>query len=239
MSLLSSKAKNNSVMIHYYDSFNKMNEYLAPLIVCPGLSETAEEYIDLLEAVLPRRCIVFSFRGRGKSDTPNIGYNLSDHVSDIHAVVRHTGIKDFHLFGYSRGVSYALGYAQNNRDRLKSMILGDYPPEHRAMAPDWPEVYINNYLIPDNRSEYIRPKAVLGIQRESSQIRLEDNLEIPVLVARGLLEESLVKDIDLDRYKKMFSDLTIKEYSQSGHDIKEKEKELFFRDIIYFLNRNE
>jgi hypothetical protein len=133
------------------------------------------------------------------------------------------------LFGYSRGVSYVLGYAQNNRDRrLKSMILRDYPPEHRSMDPDWPEEYINNYLIPQNRSDSIRPKAVLGIQRESVQICLDEDLEIPVFVARGLLKDSMIHDFDLDRYKTTYSDLTIKEYSQSGHDIKEKEKALFF-----------
>jgi pimeloyl-ACP methyl ester carboxylesterase len=222
-------------MIHYYDSLEKSDKKLIPLIVCPGLSETAEEYIDLLEAASPRRCILISFRGRGKSDTPDVGYNLDDHVSDIESVVQHAGIELFHLLGYSRGVSYALGYAQRYRDQIKSLILGDYPPEHRAMPQDWPDDYINNYLIPYNRTDNIRPKAVRGIQKESSQINLESNFSMHVLVARGKLKESLVTDTDLARYKKMCSKLSIKEYFLSGHNIKGTETELFYSDIVNFL----
>lgn len=233
---LSKHVDNNNVMIHYYDSLEKSDKKLIPLIVCPGLSETAEEYIDLLEAISPRRCILISFRGRGKSDTPDIGYNLEDHVSDIKSVVQHAGVELFHLFGYSRGVAYALGYARRYKDQIKSLILGDYPPEHRAMPQDWPEDYINNYLIPYNRTENIRPKAVRGIQRESSQISLESQFSNHVLVARGKLKESLVNDIDLSRYKTMCCKLLIKEYLLSGHNIKGTEKELFYSDVVNFLD---
>jgi hypothetical protein len=77
------------------------------------------------------------------------------------------------------------------------MILGDYPPEHRSMDPDWPEEYINNYLIPQNRSDSIRPKAVLGIQRESVQICLDEDLEIPVFVNAGIPGCSFIFPITL------------------------------------------
>jgi pimeloyl-ACP methyl ester carboxylesterase len=224
-------------MIHYYDSIEKSDETLIPLVVCPGLSETAEEYVDLLEAISPRRCILLSFRGRGKSDTPDSGYNLDNHVSDIASVIQDAGIELFHLFGYSRGVAYVLGYAQRHTEQIKSVILGDYPPEHRAMPQEWADDYINNYLIPYDRTGNIRPNAVLGIQRESSQISLESHLSMNVLVARGQLKESLITDIDLGRYKKMCNKLSFKEYSLSGHDIKETEKELFYRDIVVFLNK--
>lgn len=229
-------AQNNSIMIHYYDSLENSDKTLIPLIVCPGLSETAEEYIDLLEAISPRRCIVLSFRGRGKSDTPESGYNLENHVSDIETVVKHAGIESFHLFGYSRGVAYALGFAQCHKEQIKSIILGDYPPEHRAMPEVWPEDYINHYLIPYNRTDNIRPKAVWGIQRESFQVSLESKLPMKVLVVRGKLEESLVTDADLDRYKKMCSNLSVNEYFLSGHDVKDTEKGLFYSDIIDFLD---
>ncbi|MBW7454861.1 alpha/beta fold hydrolase [Paenibacillus sepulcri] len=233
----STHANNNDVKIHYYDSLEKSKSdgNSIPLVVCPGLSETAEEYIDLLEAVSPRRCILLSFRGRGGSDTPVHGYNLDDHVSDLEAVVRHAGVELFHLFGYSRGASYALGYAQKHKGQIKSLILGDYPPEHRAMSEDWTKDYIHNYLMPHSRTNYIRPEAVLGIQSESSQSSLENVLSMNVLVARGKLQGSLITDSDLLRYKEMCSRLSIKEYRRSGHDIKEKEKELFYSDVVSFL----
>jgi len=57
-----------------------------------------------------------------------------------------------------------------------------------------------------------------------------------VLLARGKLNDSLVTDSDIERYEKMSAKLTLKEYPQSGHDIKEKEKITFCNDIISFLN---
>jgi len=234
---LAKKAANNQVMIEYFDSLEESDKKLVPLIICPGLSETAEEYLDLLEAVLPRRSIILSFRGRGKSDTPDRGYNLTEHVSDIEAVVKQTGISPFHLFSYSRGVSYALGYVERHKEQIQSLIIGDYPPEHRAMPHDWPEDYINNYLIPYNRTANIRPEAVWGIQRESALINLDYmSLSMPVLVGRGKLQESLITDTDLDRYKKMCSNITVKEYFQSGHNLKGPEKKLFYTDVTDFLD---
>jgi pimeloyl-ACP methyl ester carboxylesterase len=233
------KADNNKTMIHYYDSMDTSDNQQVPLVVCPGLSETAEEYIDLLEVLLPRRCIILSFRGRGKSDTPDSGYDLDAHVSDIESVVDHAGVHSFHLFGYSRGASYALSYAHSHSNKVISLLLGDYPPEHKAMPSDWPDDYINNYLIPYNRTANIRPKAVYGIQKESLQISLASPPDIPVFVARGLLEGSLVTEIDLERYKRMSSDLSIKEYQHSDHGLKGKDKEAFYGDIRRFLEASE
>jgi pimeloyl-ACP methyl ester carboxylesterase len=235
MMYLSKYADSKNVIIHYYDTLEQSDEQLLPLVVCPGLSETAEEYIDVLQAMLPRRCIVLSFRGRGKSDTPERGYNLDEHISDIESVVHHAGLKSIHLFGYSRGVAYALGFARKHKEQIKSLILGDYPPEHRAMPREWATDYINHYLITFNRIDNIRPQAVRGIQRESLHINLENRFEIPVLVARGMLQGSLITDEDIARYKTMCGNLSIKEYGQSGHDIKDAEKGAFYRDIVHFL----
>jgi len=234
---LSKYVKNKGVRLHYIDSFEKADKKMTPLVVCPGLSETAEEYIDLLELVLPRRCILISFRGRGQSDTPDNGYNLDDHVSDIESVVRDCGVNSFHLFGFSRGVSYALSYAQKHTEQIKSIILGDYPPEHRSMPANWSKDYIENYLIPFNRTDHIRSKAVLGIQRESTKISLENTLSVSLLLARGMLNDSLVTDCDIKRYEKICATMTIKEYHQSGHDIKEKEQITFYNDIVNFLDQ--
>jgi hypothetical protein len=62
------------------------------------------------------------------------------------------------------------------------------------------------------------------------------SLSMPVLVGRGKLQESLITDTDLDRYKKMSSNITVKEYFQSGHDLKGSEKKLFYTDVTDFLD---
>ncbi|GGG15174.1 hypothetical protein GCM10010916_35100 [Paenibacillus abyssi] len=48
------------------------------------------------------------------------------------------------MFSYSRGVSYALGFANEAARRVVSMIIQDYPAEHKQMPADWPDDYIHN-----------------------------------------------------------------------------------------------
>ncbi|CAM4480479.1 alpha/beta hydrolase [Paenibacillus tarimensis] len=100
--LLSKIIDNSGTKIHYLDSTHASDPALTPLVISPGLSETAEEYMDLLEFMLPRRSVVLSYRGRGKSDTPDTGYNLSEHITDLAAVIRDTGLTKHHIMGYSR-----------------------------------------------------------------------------------------------------------------------------------------
>jgi Predicted hydrolases or acyltransferases (alpha/beta hydrolase superfamily) len=232
-------ARNGEVSIHYYDSNNEADDRLVPIVVCPGLSETAEEYLDFIAAAAPRRCILLSFRGRGKSDTPEAGYDLKDHLSDLEAVVRDSNVKSFHLFAYSRGVSYALEYAHTYPANVRSIIVGDYPLEHRMMPDGWAEDYIHHYLIPYNRTSNIRPATVWGIQRESTQILLDRPLRLPIMVARGRLEGSLITDEDVVRYKRMHESVTVKEYARSGHALKGEDRMLFYSDIAWFADEQD
>lgn len=230
-------AANQGVHIHYLDSIDSSDQQLTPIVICPGLSETAEEYEDLLSYLMPRRAIALSFRGRGRSDTPGYSYDLTDHVGDLEAVIKEAGIERFHLYGNSRGVSYALGFAQSHEYMLQTLILQDYPSEHKRMPVEWAEDYMNDYIIPAGRN--IRQQAVKGIQRDSTQQALHGKLEIPVLVIRGLLEDSLITESDCEQYKQNCSHLKILEFAQSGHDIRHTEREALYREIQLFLNHND
>lgn len=235
MKFLSNTSNHNGVRIHYLDSSNKADHSLIPIVICPGLSETAEEYEDSLEYLLPRRAIVLSFRGRGESETPQMGYHLEGHIQDIESVIKTTGITYFHLFGFSRGVSYALGYARKNVDQIASIIVEDYPSEHKEMPKHWPDEYLNDYLLPYNRLENIREEAVRGIQRESIQEKISFHFERPVLVIRGLLEDSLIKDDDLKRYTDQFKHMEVVECSLSGHAIRNTEKDKLYMAVKQFI----
>ncbi|RAP77987.1 alpha/beta fold hydrolase [Paenibacillus montanisoli] len=229
-------ANSGGVRVHFYDSGDRARRELKPLLICPGLSETAEEYADLLEFLLPRRCIVLSFRGRGRSDTPASGYDLDEHVADIAAVVRETGLRKLHLFGHSRGASYALGYARLHASSILSLLVSDYPAEHRQMPEGWAASYYNDYLIPHNRTGNIRLEAVQGIQQESKPILLDGQLPMPALVLRGKLDSSLLSDSDLERYRAMFPSLSLAEFYRSGHDLMGTERPGCFLAIHDFLN---
>ncbi|MBB3067467.1 hypothetical protein FHS14_000437 [Paenibacillus baekrokdamisoli] len=163
---------------------------------------------------------------------------MEEHTSDIESVLRATNIQAFHLFTYSRGVSYALRFAQKQPSSILSLILGDYPPEHRKMSAEWAEDYIQHYLEPHHRLGHIRPEAVRAIQRESTQIALHEMMRFPVLVTKGMLEDSLISETDLQSYNEICTNLSIKCFQLSGHGIKMTEKELFYESIQDFLKRN-
>lgn len=218
LSVLKTKSE---VQIAYLDSKDYADENLLPIVICPGLSETAEEYMEMIEYLLPRRTVVLSFRGRGHSDTPQYGYNLAEHVQDIEEVVRAASVEEFHLMGFSRGVSYALGYAKIHAEYIKSLILLDYPLEHKSMEASWVHDYIDHYLKPSGRIAQIREEAVIGIQRDSTNEQLHFHFNKPVLLLYGGLEGSLVPSEELQRYKETFANLLSSiELKDSRHDIR-------------------
>lgn len=224
---------NNGVMIHYLDS--NPESLQAPLLICPGLSETAEEYVDLMEFLSPRRCVVLSFRGRGQSNTPSEGYRLEDHISDLEAVVKAAQLNRFHLYCYSRGVSYGLGYLENNPSSVISIIVQDYPAMHKEMSAEWAEDYINDYLVLFNRQHHIRPEAVRGIQRESVQKDFRMGSDNKWLIFRGLLEGSLLDEDGVALYKTLNPGAVALTFEHSGHNIRNLEKDLLYNRINHFL----
>lgn len=192
--------------------------------------------MELMEYLSPRICVALSFRGRGQSSTPDSGYDLKPHISDIEAVVRDTRLNRFHLFAYSRGVSYALGYAENNASQIMSLILQDYPAEHKQMPVGWVNDYIHQYLIPFSRQRNIRPEAVRGIGNESIQRSLAYPFDKRMLVLRGMLEGSLLDDEGIKQYETMNGKLKVQQFFRSGHDIRSTEKALLYRVISDFIN---
>ncbi|MFC4777353.1 alpha/beta fold hydrolase [Paenibacillus sp. GCM10023252] len=225
----------NPNRIHYMDSKPLSDASMVPLIICPGLSETAEEYEDMLMELLPRRGIVLSFRGRGQSETPLTGYDLHDHVEDLEGLVEHLSLRTFHLLANSRGVSYALAYVERNSSKVKSILLEDYPPEHKAMPDGWADEYIHNYLIPYRRVTNITRTAVRGIQEQSTQLYLTHKLYMPTLILRGMLEDSLISEEHMSRYREMSEECKEVQFHESGHNIRSTEREKLHQTIREFL----
>lgn len=235
MRFISSWFTNDNTRIHYIDSYPVADRTWTPLVICPGLSETAEEYVNLLEDILPRRGIVLSFRGRGQSDSPAQGYDIIEHVQDLEGLVEHLSLHLFHLFAYSRGVSYAIGYTSKYPQAVKSLLLQDYPPEHKQMSAAWAEDYINEYLIPHRRTGHITQLAVRGIARDSKQVEFKETISCPLLILRGMLEGSLVSNEDVEKYKQLQPSCKVVEFEHSGHDIRSSERDKQLKTIQSFM----
>ncbi|WP_158553419.1 alpha/beta fold hydrolase [Peribacillus saganii] len=120
--MLQGWVKNGDIRIHYLDNTGT-SEKDTPLVIIPGLTEADDDYEEMIRELLPRRTVVITLRGRGQSEAPSEGHTLADHVSDVESVINNIVIDSFILFGYSRGVSYALGYAIRNRERIRGSLL--------------------------------------------------------------------------------------------------------------------
>ncbi|RKL67224.1 alpha/beta hydrolase [Salipaludibacillus neizhouensis] len=229
--------KKEEVELHYIDS-NPQDDKSIPLLICPGLSESAEDYMEVMSALLPRRCITFSHRGRGKSNSPDHGYSLEHHVRDIETFVKQFCLKNFYLMGYSRGVSYALSYAINNADCLKGLILAEYPAEHKEMPKGWAKEYLESYWGDKLGSEIMKPHVVKGIEEDSKYVNFRHELHrinCPTLIMRGVLDESLLSEEQLNVYVEKLNDGMAEVFEKSGHTLKESETEKFITTVRLFL----
>ncbi len=222
MKLKETWINNNGVNIHVIDS-NPIAKQELPFVIVPGLSESAEDYLLLMESLSPRRCVAISLRGRGKSDAPQTGYKLEDHISDIEAVVKYLELSDMILMGFSRGVSYALGYALANPQVMKGLILGDYPAYHSELPPEWVPFFSS---LPPWRgkplSERMKPHALKGLQKDSKLVLFWDKLhsiECPVIVIRGGKQGAVLTEEDGARYLEHIPNANLVVFEESDHNI--------------------
>lgn len=78
---------NGSVKIHVLEK-GAPSTKTPSLLIITGIWEPAERAIPVLSGIASH-VVAFSFRGRGLSSTPETGYSLENHLSDIEAVVKH------------------------------------------------------------------------------------------------------------------------------------------------------
>ncbi|MGL5642372.1 MAG: alpha/beta fold hydrolase [Paraclostridium sp.] len=211
-------------------------KYNSPVLICPGLSESANDYVDLMSNIKNRRCIALSFRGRGKSESPIKGYTLIDHVKDIESVILELGLKDICIMGVSRGVSYALEYAVSNSSLIKGLILGEYPAKHKKMAYGWAKESMGFYS-ENCESISISYDVLKCIEEDSEQIDFTERLSCincPSLILKGELEGSLLDRADIVNYiENLSSDsIRIEKFKKAGHDIKSDD----FKHLIKVIN---
>ncbi|SFA71765.1 MULTISPECIES: alpha/beta fold hydrolase [unclassified Bacillus (in: firmicutes)] len=230
---------NKGTYIHFIDNNDlKTNEEL-PFIIVPGLSESAEDYIPLMKLLSPRRCIAITLRGRGHSDSPQEGYMLEDHISDIESVITYLKLDEFALMGFSRGVSYTLGYAFTNLKSIKGLVLGDYPAIHSQLPEGWVEYFST---LPPWRgkalSDRMKVHSLYGLQKESEQILFWDKLNsihCPVLVIRGGKEGSALSEDHARKYLEEIPDAKLVVFQDSAHNIFEPDMSKVVDTLQQFL----
>jgi pimeloyl-ACP methyl ester carboxylesterase len=227
------------VRLHYIDN-GAGDPKLAPVLVIPGFGERAEEYRWLLDALAGRRVLAMSARGRGQSDAPSSGYRWEDHIDDIEAVIEATGIARLVLVAFSRGSSYAYGYALRHPGRVRGLAIGDYPARHVGL----PLGFVTHQLTASIRgvpmSDRMPAHAIAGVQSESVEVPLWERLgelRCRLLLIRGGRKGTMVDDALEQRYREALASVEVVMLERAGHDLWSRDPETFLGVLVPFLAR--
>lgn len=224
---------NGGVRLHYLDNGSREAGGV-PLIFVPGLRGSAEDFQPVLEALVPRRALAISLRGRGQSDIPENGYTFSHHVDDMTAVIQQTNLTRFCLFGHSLGVAYALGYALQYPEQVAGLILGSYPAQYPAISADWVMRVVMK------QSQAMPIFAALGVQHDSEAISFWERLpeiQCPLMVMRGGKHTSKLSADAAERYLEYVPNAELVTFDESGHRLWVPNRDRFVTTLNRFLRR--
>lgn len=227
-SLTRKAVSNGGTEIEYYVS-NEVGKQ-ASLVVSMGVWEPATRALPLITRLAGRHCIALSYRGRGGSASPESGYDWPDHASDLAAVLTNEPLSRPVFLGFSKGVSYMLGYLSTHPEQARGVIIVDHPAVH--IRPDdgyanyWAERRYNGLRLGD----YISGRALAGIERESTQRDFYSDLTrlaCPVWLFRGTCATadipSGITDDDVVRFRASVRHLEVIDFELSGHMIFDEE----------------
>ncbi|QAA32344.1 alpha/beta fold hydrolase [Clostridium manihotivorum] len=226
--LIKKTVDNNGVEIEYYVN-NKVNDK-ATVIISMGVWEPAARALPLISRLLGRHCIAISYRGRGSSSTPISGFDWLQHSSDLSSVLKNEITNRPVFLGFSKGVSYMLGYISSNLSEPSGIIIIDYPAIHCKAAKGYAQFWSNTEYNGSKMGSYITSHALEGIESESTYKEFYtalSKIKCPVLILRGTNPDSSIPsnltDEDIFKYKDSIKNLEIIEFHYSGHMILDEE----------------
>jgi pimeloyl-ACP methyl ester carboxylesterase len=217
MELEEFRIKNGDVELHgIMNVCETTADSAPPIVIIPGLWGEAEQFKEILRSLLPRKSYAISLRGRGKSDVPESGYSLGDHVLDIQALVIEMSLENFTLVSVSAGAGYAIAYAAEANHRLSSLIVTDYP----AIVKSYPPEMIQGVLSSVHNVR-ISEKFLVGLQKETvaQDLAIElRNISCPVTVLRGAKKGTYLTDDDIRVYRRHTEKISVRVLSEVSHD---------------------
>ncbi len=229
----------SGIRIRYLDN-TPNNAVGLPLIFVPGLTDFADDYLQLLEFFAPRRTLVVEVRGRGKSDAPPTGYSVADHLDDLRGVIDEEGFERVHLMTFSRGTSWSLEFAMQAPERVASFSIGDYQAVEVGLDETFPEsqwqARFRGVPIPQRVQRHVLEE----LQQASRSRQLWDQLgalPMPKLLAYGDQPGSLVDDVALTRYRAAVPAIEIVCFEGSAHDLFRADRLAYPQAVADFIAR--
>ena len=123
--------------------------------------------------------------------------------------------------------------------KIKGIIITEYPPKHKRALNEWTEESIEIY---NRNREFmsINYDVLKSIEKESENISFNTDLKkitCPALILKGNLKDSLLKDEDLSDYINNLGsqNILIKKFDDIGHSIQSENFEKLARAVEEFL----
>lgn len=83
------------------------------------------------------RVVNVDLRGHGQSGKTDAGHTIAQYAADVHHLIRHLGLRDVTMVGWSMGTAVTLSFIEQfGTGLLKSTALVDQSPRFLS-APDW------------------------------------------------------------------------------------------------------
>ena len=209
---------NGDVRLHYVDSGG--DDQGAPIVFVPGMTDIAEDYTNAMP-LFGRRVVVMEFRGHGQSSAPERGYDFAALCGDVGAVVDAVTAGPVHLVTFSRGTTYAVGWAVEHPDRVRSISIGDYVPEERVVTDAEARNLLGGRWRGSPVCERLDSDAAIQtfhLAKERSMWDALSQLRVPLLAVRSGTD-LIISDADWNHYRQLFPDAQLVEFSDSPHDI--------------------
>jgi pimeloyl-ACP methyl ester carboxylesterase len=213
-----------------------------PVVISMGNWEPAFRSFDLIKSITERKSIVLSYRGRGESTAPIVGYNWNDHSNDLEKVIEHYNIDKAVFVAFSKGVSYTLGYISEKISVVSGLVLIDYPAIHSIVEKGYADFWYNLEYKDFKISDYVRKGAFEGIENESTEMDFYSTIKVlkcPILLCRGIDPTNPIKsnlsESDIEMYMKSNKSVKIENFEKSGHMIFDDEPKKLFSVINSFI----
>jgi non-heme chloroperoxidase len=206
------------VRIHYVDSGGA--DQGAPIVFVPGMTDIADDYREVLP-LFGRRTAVLDLRGHGRSSAPAAGYDLTALSRDVGAVVDAVANGPVHVVTFSRGTSAGVAWALDHPDRVRSISLGDYVPEEKALTDTASRMLLDGrWRGSPVRARLNSDAAIAHFNAARAQSFWEPlaRLQPPLLAVRAR-NSSIIGDLDWARYRELFPTARLHEFHDSPHDI--------------------
>lgn len=229
---------NDDVRLRWLDNAPAAAEGL-PILFSPGFSDFADEYVEILSFMSPRRVVVVEVRGRGGSDAhADADYSAAQHAADLRAVVDDAAFGRFHVMTFSRGTTWALDLAFAMPERIASFSIGDYWAKEHGLTEEQGRGMMATTFRGKAMAERIPEHVVLSVFRQSRERlfwpHLAD-LPCPVLLAHGTEPGRLVDDAGIAQYRAARPDIEVVAIPGAAHDLFRHDRHAYPRAVLAFI----